>query len=128
MLTPFDELDAVLTDLTASVRGILGDTFVGAYVQGSFALGGGDVNSDCDIIVATTVAPSGSAEAALRRLHDEIPTRTGFWTKELELSYADIQSLRTADGLGVPWLSLTDPTTLVSDEQVAAEELDYPPE
>ena len=31
-------------------------------------------------------------------------------------------------GLGVPWLSLTDPTTLVSDEQLAAEELDYPPE
>ncbi len=31
-------------------------------------------------------------------------------------------------GLGVPWLSLTDPTTLVPDEQIAAEELDYPPE
>ena len=31
-------------------------------------------------------------------------------------------------GLGVPWLSLTDPTTLVSDERIAADELDYPPE
>ena len=31
-------------------------------------------------------------------------------------------------GLGVPWLSLTDPTTVVSDDEIAADELDYPPE
>ncbi|MGQ0837384.1 aminoglycoside adenylyltransferase domain-containing protein [Actinokineospora sp.] len=104
MLTPFEELDAVLADLTGSVRDILGDTFVGAYLQGSFALGAGDRNSDCDFIVATTVLPSGSAEAELRLLHDEIPTRAGFWTKCLEGSYADITSLRDVDGLGVPWL------------------------
>jgi hypothetical protein len=104
MFTPFEELDAVLVDLTGSVRDILGDTFVGAYLQGSFALGAGDINSDCDFIIATTVLPSGSVEAELRRLHDEIPTRPGFWTKELEGSYADVPSLRSVDGLGVPWL------------------------
>ncbi len=104
MFTRFEELDTVLADLTSSVRHILGDTFVGAYLQGSFALGAGDLESDCDFIVATTVPPSGATEAALRRLHDEIPTRQGFWSRHLEGSYADITSLRGVDGLGVPWL------------------------
>jgi hypothetical protein len=104
VVTPFSELDAVLADFTGTVRDILGDAFVGAYLQGSFALGAGDMTSDCDFIIATTTLPSGSAEADLRRLHDEIPTRAGFWTQHLEGSYADITSLRTVDGIGVRWL------------------------
>jgi Domain of unknown function (DUF4111) len=104
MFTPFEELNALLADLTGSVRDILGNTFVGAYLQGSFALGAGDINSDCDFIIAATVLPSGSTEAQLRRLHDEIPTRAGFWPRHLEGSYADITSLRGIDGLGVRWL------------------------
>lgn len=104
MVTQFAELDAVLADLVGSARDILGDTFVGAYVQGSFALGAGDIHSDCDFVVATTSPPSGAAEAELRRLHDGIPTRPGHWVHDLEGSYADVGSLRSADGLGVPWL------------------------
>jgi Aminoglycoside adenylyltransferase, C-terminal domain len=104
MVTQFAELDAVLADLVGSARDILGDTFVGAYVQGSFALGAGDIHSDCDFVVATTSLPSGAAEAELRRLHDEIPTRPGHWVHDLEGSYADVGSLRSPDGLGVPWL------------------------
>ncbi|XVV07076.1 hypothetical protein ACQPW3_17505 [Actinosynnema sp. CA-248983] len=81
MHTPFEELDALLAGFTATVRDILGDTYVGTYVQGSFALGAGDMDSDCDFVVAVTERPSGRAEAALRALHDEIPTRPGFWTE-----------------------------------------------
>lgn len=104
MFTPFEELDSFLADFTSEVRGILGDTFIGAYLQGSFALGAGDMQSDCDFIVAATALPSGPAEAGLRRLHDEIPARAGFWTRHLEGSYADVTSLRGADGLGTGWL------------------------
>jgi Domain of unknown function (DUF4111) len=104
MFTPFEELDDLLTDLTGSVRDILGGDFVGAYVQGSFALGAGDRHSDCDFIIATTVPPSGPAEAALRRLHSRVFSRTGRWTKQLDGSYADIASLRTGDGVGTKWL------------------------
>ncbi|TWP48030.1 DUF4111 domain-containing protein [Lentzea tibetensis] len=103
-MTPYEELDGVLTRLAREAREILGDTYVGTYVQGSFALGAGDLHSDCDFIIATTVLPSGAAEAGLRELHDEIPTREGLWTKEMEGSYADVASLRTVDGMGVPWL------------------------
>ena len=100
----YPELDAVLADLVTSARAVLGDTYVGAYVQGSFALGAGDLNSDCDFVIATTVPPHGRAERELRHLHDDIPTRPGFWTKHLEGSYADTTSLRGTDGLGTPWL------------------------
>ncbi|MEV0678971.1 aminoglycoside adenylyltransferase domain-containing protein [Actinosynnema sp. NPDC050436] len=104
MFTPYAELDALLADLVRSARRILGDTYVGAYLQGSFALGAGDLHSDCDFVIVTTTRPSGAAEAGLRALHDEIPTREGFWAGEIEGSYADTASLRTVAGLGVPWL------------------------
>ncbi|MDI9887023.1 DUF4111 domain-containing protein [Streptomyces sp. HNM0645] len=104
MFTRFPELNALLTGFTHAVRDLLGDTFVGAYVQGSFALGAGDAHSDCDFIVATTELPRGDAETELRRLHDGIPARPGFWTQHIEGSYADTASLRDAGGLGVPWL------------------------
>jgi hypothetical protein len=42
------------------------------------------MNCDCDFIIATTTLPIGRAEAELRRLHEEIPTRPGFWTGHLE--------------------------------------------
>ncbi|MGW6449003.1 aminoglycoside adenylyltransferase domain-containing protein [Lentzea sp. NPDC055074] len=104
MFTPFSDLNALLADLVASQREILGPTYVGTYLQGSFALGAGDVHSDCDFIVACTELPSGDREAGLRALHDELPTRPGRWSTEIEGSYADVESLRSVAGLGVPWL------------------------
>lgn len=104
LITPFPELDALLRDLNESARAILQDTYVGGYLQGSFALGGGDAQSDADFIIVTTVPPSGQVEAELRRLHADIPTRPGFWSDNIEGSYADADSLRGAAGIGQPWL------------------------
>ncbi|WJE00770.1 hypothetical protein [Streptomyces antimycoticus] len=78
MFTPYQELDALLADLIGTARSILGDTFVGAYLQGSFALGAGDLHSDCDFIVVTTVLPSGAAEAELLK-GVNIPFRLLSW-------------------------------------------------
>jgi hypothetical protein len=104
MITPFPELDTVLLELTAAAREVLGGTWVGCYLQGSFALGAGDAQSDADLVVVTTVPPSGPAEAGLRRLHAALPDRPGPWHRDVEGSYADAGSLRIATGLGVPWL------------------------
>lgn len=104
MFTPFEDLDELLVDFTGSVREILGGDFVGAYLQGSFALGAGDRYSDCDFIVATTVPPGGPTEAALSALHREIFVRPGHWAMHLDGSYADVTSLRTGAGLGTKWL------------------------
>jgi hypothetical protein len=37
-------------------------------------------------------------------LHDEIPTRDGHWTTNLEGSYPLLEELRTLSGLGARWL------------------------
>lgn len=104
MTTPFPELNAVLAEFAETVRTILGGTYVGTYLQGSFALGGGDAESDADFVVVTTVPPAGDAEAALRRLHAEIPDRPGIWNRNLEGSYAPLGDLLDNARVGLPWL------------------------
>ena len=102
--TAFPELDEVLDDLAARAQSILAGNFVGAYLQGSFALGDADVESDCDFIVVTHARVSAEQEARLRALHDELPTRDGYWTRRLEGSYAPKDELRSLAAMGTPWL------------------------
>lgn len=102
--TGFCELDEVLADLRDSARSALGGSYVGTYLQGSFALGAGDAQSDADFIVVTTAPLLDAQEAEVRRLHAVIPTRPGIWNLNIEGSYADASSLRTSEGLGVSWL------------------------
>ena len=61
--TRFSDLNQLLTDLTTSVRLRLGDNFVGVYLQGSFAVGDADEDSDVDFMVAIVH----SARRKLRR-------------------------------------------------------------
>lgn len=102
--TPFAELNDLLGELTERAAGILGDNFVGAYLQGSFAVGDADIHSDCDFLIPVHGPITPAQEAGLRAMHDEIPTRPGHWTTELEGSYPPLDELRTLDGLGRPWL------------------------
>lgn len=103
-MTPFPELDAVLDDLVESVTAILDDDLVGLYVTGSFALGAGDLQSDCDFVAVLRGQVTPEQEVALRALHDELPTRPGHWTKHLEGSYAPRGDLETLAALGRNWL------------------------
>jgi len=102
--TPYADLDALLQQLLDTWRAILGDNLAGAYVQGSFALGAGDLHSDCDWIVAVHDQPTPEQEAALRALHDELPTREQHWPHDMEGSYAPIDELASVDHLGCQWL------------------------
>ena len=53
VITPYADLDDLLAELLGEWQQILGENLVGAYLQGSFALGSGDQLSDCDWLVAT---------------------------------------------------------------------------
>ena len=86
--TRYAELNGVLHDLVTGAQEALGESFVGAYLQGSFALGAGDLHSDCDFLVVVGERPDAEQEAALRRLHADLPHRDGFWNGHLEGSYA----------------------------------------
>ena len=102
--TRYAELNGVLHDLVTGAQAALGDDFVGAYLQGSFALGAGDLHSDCDFLVVVRRRPDAQQEAALRALHRDLPHRDGTWNRHLEGSYAVAADLRSTAGLGRPWL------------------------
>lgn len=102
--TPYADLDELLAELIVHWKRILGQNLAGAYVQGSFALGGGDRHSDCDWLVVTHGRLTGSQVAQLRKLHDEIPTRGGPWCTDLEGSYAPLSELNSVEALGRKWL------------------------
>jgi hypothetical protein len=102
--TPYADLDALLAELRDHWQRILGDDLAGAWVQGSFALGAGDQQSDCDWVVATHEALRDEQVSALPELHDEIPTRDGHRPHDLEGSYAPIGELASVEHLGRKWL------------------------
>jgi 8-oxo-dGTP pyrophosphatase MutT (NUDIX family)/predicted nucleotidyltransferase len=103
-VTGFHELDRLLEDFVSRVSAILGDDLVGAYLTGSFALGGSDRHSDADFIVVTAKRLTPEQEAALRELHAEIPTRGGYWPHNLEGSYAPAADLESLEAFGEEWL------------------------
>ena len=102
--TVFPDLNELLQELVERVGAILGENFVGAYLVGSFALGGGDLQSDCDFLIVTADRVTPAQERELRELHAEIPSRTGHWPHDLEGSYAPRADLETLDALDQKWL------------------------
>jgi aminoglycoside adenylyltransferase-like protein/nucleotidyltransferase-like protein len=100
--TPYSELNQVLGTLVASVHGALGDTFVGAYLQGSFAVGEFDEHSDVDFIVAVRDELTDAQVARLQAVHGRIYDLDSEWAKHLEGSYFPLAELRHAERRGRP--------------------------
>jgi hypothetical protein len=94
----------LLFELTQRARELLQDNFVGAYLQGSFAVGDADRYSDCDFLIPVNGPITTPQESGLRELHREIPGWAGRWSTELEGSYPDRGQLKSLHGLGTPWL------------------------
>jgi hypothetical protein len=85
--TPFPELNTVLRELVHSVRLILYDDFVGAYLQGSFAIGDFDEHSDCDFVIVIDRELSSAQIQDLQSNHKRIFNMGPEWAKHLEGSY-----------------------------------------
>ena len=97
--TPYPDLNDVLDELVARVRGALGGAFVGAYLQGSFAAGDFDVHSDVDFAVVTEAEPEGESLAALRAAHAAIYDSGPEWARHLEGSYFPRETLNSAEAV-----------------------------
>ena len=92
--TPYADLNAVLAELVERARALLADNFVGAYLQGSFALGDFDRHSDLDFIVVTHEDIPLAQQPALQAMHDHLHALPGPWGPRLEGSYAPKAILR----------------------------------
>jgi hypothetical protein len=92
--TPYQELNQVLFDLGSRMQDILGDYFIGAYLQGSFAVGGFDQHSDVDFIVVVEQDLTSNQVDALQVMHDQVYQLDSEWAKHLEGSYFPREILR----------------------------------
>src|SRR6267143_1728137 len=70
--TPYSELNEVLEELVASTKSVLGQALVGAYLQGSFAVGDFDRHSDADFVFVVADELSDSQVDALQAVHRRI--------------------------------------------------------
>jgi Aminoglycoside adenylyltransferase, C-terminal domain len=93
--TDYPEINAVLQELLSGARRILGDQFVGMYLDGSLAIGDFEPDkSDLDFVVVTTSAVSSDSFEALKTMHDHIAAGASKWAGELEGSYISQRALR----------------------------------
>jgi hypothetical protein len=92
--TPYPDLNQVLKTLVERVQAALGETFVGAYLQGSFAVGDFDEHSDVDFIIVTEDALSDQQVEALQIIHAQVYALEIAWAQHLEGSYFPRRLLR----------------------------------
>src|SRR5438094_9244530 len=85
--TPFDDLNQLLVELVAGAKEVLGDSFCGAYLQGSFAVCDADAHSDVDFIVVTEGEVTPEQQAELQALHQTLYALPRLWAQHLERSY-----------------------------------------
>jgi hypothetical protein len=95
--TPDVELNRVLHELVTGAQAILGDHFIAAYLQGSFAVGDWDVHSDVDFLIAVDHDVSGTELPALQGMHAGIYDLASHWAQHLEGSYFPREILRRDD-------------------------------
>jgi predicted nucleotidyltransferase len=95
--TSDSELNAILHEFTTRVQSILGNNFISAYLQGSFALGDWDNDSDVDFTIVIEREVSDKDLSALQAMHARIYTLESKWAKHLEGSYFPKEILRSND-------------------------------
>ncbi len=98
--TPFSELNAVLSEWLSAVQAALGANFTAAYLQGSFAVGDFDSDSDVDFLVAIQEELSDAQLSELQSTHTRIYDLSSPWAQHLEGSYFPLAALKRRDPAG----------------------------
>jgi hypothetical protein len=96
--TPYPDINELLHLLLTRVQKVLGEQFVGMYLQGSLAAGDFDpARSDIDWLIVTRDKLDDSLYAALETMHAEITSSGHAWALNMEGSYLPQSALRRYD-------------------------------
>lgn len=99
--TPNAEVNSVLTEMLTNAKQILGDNFIACYLQGSFAAGDWDTNSDIDFITVVQRDLSDTEYNAIEAMHAGMFDMETEWSKHVEGSYLPLDILRRTDAMDV---------------------------
>jgi len=114
--TPYADVNAALHDFLARIQAILGDHFLGMYLDGSLALGDFDPHSsDIDFVVMTDTALSDGLFVALRDMHARFDANGSPWASEVEAIYIARDALRRYDPVHAPCTRIERGETLVME-------------
>jgi predicted nucleotidyltransferase len=94
---PDPELNSILDELVRSVQNILDSEFIGAYLQGSFAVGEWDSDRDVDFLVVVEEDVDERERATLQRMHGRLYGLPSHWAQHLEGSYVPRKILKRED-------------------------------
>jgi hypothetical protein len=92
-LTPYSQLDEVLTGYAHTSRDVLGANFVGLYLLGSLAIGDFDLTSDVDFVIVTNRELSRPEVERVQSAHLELTAQDTRWVRHLEYSFFPMQQL-----------------------------------
>ncbi len=95
--TPDMELNGVLDEFVKSVREVLRENFVSAYLQGSFGIGDWDNDSDVDFTIVTEGDVAEIELEELQVMHARIYQLNSEWAKHLDGSYFTKKIIKKAD-------------------------------
>jgi len=87
----------VLHEFAASVQEMLGRNLISIYLQGSFAIGDWDTDSDVDFLIATEHEVPDADLPVLQAMHARLFNLESEWARHLEGSYFPKGILRNGD-------------------------------
>jgi len=96
------DLNAVLREFVTRAQEIHGDNFAAAYLQGSFAVGDWDADSDVDFLIVIEHDAPESVVAALDTMHARLFRLDSPWAQHLEGSYFPKRLLEYPDPTKTP--------------------------
>lgn len=95
--TPYAEVNSLLAILLEEVQAVLGEQFIGMYLDGSLSSGDFDADSDIDFVVVTREDIAGELFLRLQAMHDRIAALDSAWAIQLEGSYISQPAIRRYD-------------------------------
>jgi len=97
-MTPYDDVNAVLTHLSTGLTELLGERLIGLYLTGSLTYGDFDPgSSDIDFLAVLENRVSDEQLQGITGLHERIGKADPRWAKRLEGSYITQDMIATKD-------------------------------